>query len=131
MIMIKPRSRVAASRGAILLLDDTGHSRNARADHLVRRGFQVKLASGVSEAESLWQPDHFTLVLVAVRKNLRAAGEFCDRIKDEHPLQTIGLLVPPMAELPATRCLDLIWPEDGLDYFLARVDTLADFATAV
>jgi DNA-binding NtrC family response regulator len=131
MIVVKPHSRVSADRGAILLLDDTPPSRNARADHLVRRGFQVKLASGVSEAESLWQPDHFTLVLVAVRKNLRAAVEFCDRIKGEHPPQTIGLLVPASAELPATRCPDLIWPEDGLDYFLARVDTLADFAGAV
>jgi len=51
-------------------------------------------------------------------------------MKHQRPRQMIGMLVAPEAELPPTRCPDLLWPEENLDYFLARVDTLADFARA-
>lgn len=117
-------------RGAILLVDDRPRSLVVRADKLMRRGFAVELASTLEQAESRWHPGRYILVLFAIRKGLLHAAECCARMKRQDPGQMIGMLVAPEAELPATHCPDLLWWEENLDYFLARVDTLADFARA-
>lgn len=118
------------NRGAILLVDDRPRSLVARAGHLMRRGFEVELASTIQQADSRWRSGRYILVLFAVRKDLRRAAESCKRMKQQRPQQMIGMLVAPEAELPLTHCPDLLWLEENLDYFLARVDTLADFARA-
>ena len=118
------------NRGTILLLDDSPQTLVDRADNLMRRGFEVELASTIEQAESRWQPGRYILVLFAVRKGLRRAAECCERMKHQRPRQMTGMLVAPEAELPPMHCPDLLWPEESLDYFLARVDTLADFARA-
>lgn len=118
------------NRGTILLIDDRPRTLVARADSLMRRGFEVELASTIEQAESRWQPGRFILVLFAVRYDLRRAAESCERMKHRHPRQMIGMLVAPEAELPPMHSPDLLWPEEDLGYFLARVDTLADFARA-
>ena len=51
-------------------------------------------------------------------------------MKRQRRRQMIGMVVAPEAELPPMHCPDLLWLEENLDYFLARVDTLADFARA-
>ena len=119
-----------ANRGAILLVDDSPRSLVARAEHLIRRGFEVELASTIEQAESCWQPGRYILVLFAVQQGLLRAAECCERMKQQHPRQMIGMVVAPEAELPPMHCPDLLWPEENVDYFLARVDTLADFARA-
>jgi len=118
------------NRGTILLVDDRPRTLLAHAELLMRRGFEVELASTIEQAESRWRPGRYILVLFAVRKDLHRAAESCERMKHQRPRQMIGMLVAPEAELPPTRCPDLLWPEENLDYFLARVDTLADFARA-
>jgi hypothetical protein len=117
------------NRGAILLV---GRSRSlvSRAEHLMRRGFEVEVASTIEQADSRWRLGRYVLVLFVVRKDLRRAAQSCERIKQQHPHQMVGMLVAPEAKLPPTRCPDLFWPEENVDYFLARVDTLADFARA-
>lgn len=117
-------------RGAILLLDDTSQTRAVRAEHLTRLGFQVQTATAFEEAKRLWRRNRYVLVLFAVTRDLHRATEFCQEIKTEHPRQMVGMLVPPKSLLPPTRCPDLIWPEEELEYFLARVETLAYFAPA-
>jgi response regulator RpfG family c-di-GMP phosphodiesterase len=124
------RAEHIKNRGAIPLLDDRPRSLVLRADKLMRRGFRVELASTLEQAESRWQPGRYVLVLFAIRKGLLHAAECCARMKHQDPRQTIGMLVAPEAELPPTRCPDLLWLEESLECFLARVDTLADFARA-
>jgi DNA-binding NtrC family response regulator len=117
------------NRGTILLVDDRPRTLFARAEHLMRRGFAVDLASTIEEAESRWQPGRYILVLFAVRKGLLRAAECCERMKHQDRRQMIGMLVASQAELPPMHCPDLLWlEEENVDYFLARVDTLADFA---
>jgi response regulator RpfG family c-di-GMP phosphodiesterase len=118
------------NRGAILLIDDRPRTLVARAEHLMRRGFEVELASTIEQAESRWRPGRYILVLFAGRKHMLRAAECCERMKHRRPRQMIGMLVAPEAKLPPTHCPDLLWPEEDLAYFLARVDTLADFAHA-
>ena len=112
------------------MFDDAPAQGTSRAEHLIRRGFDVVFAATVEEAEALWRPRCYIVVLVSVHKDVRRAVEFCDRIKEENPRQTVGMLVSPEIEMPPTRCPDMLWPEENLDCFLARVDTLADFAPA-
>jgi hypothetical protein len=116
------------NRGIILLMDDSPRTLITRAYNLIRRGFAVELASTIEQVESRWQPGRYILVLFAVRTGLLRAAECCERMKHQRPRQMTGMIVAPEAELPPMHCPDLLWPEEDLEYFLARVDTLADFA---
>lgn len=129
-IRAKPHRRDDKDRGIILLLDDSTSKRRARAKLLVRRGLSVEVAGTVEQARELWRPGRYLIVLVAVHKDIRRAAEFCDEIQEKHPGQIVGVLVPINRPLPRTHCRGLLWPEEKLEYFLARVETLADFARA-
>lgn len=124
------RAEHIKNRGVILLVDDRPRSLVARAEHLTRRGFEVELASTIEQAESRWRPGRYVLVLFAVRKHLLRAAECCERMRQQRPRQMTAMLVALHAELPPMHCPDLLWFEEDVEYFLARVDTLADFARA-
>jgi CheY-like chemotaxis protein len=129
-IRAKPHRRDGKDRGIILLLDDSTSKRRARAKLLVRRGLSVEVAGTVEQARELWRPGRYLIVLVAVHKDIRRAAEFCDEIQEKHPDQIVGVLVSVNRPLPRTYCRGLLWPEEKLEYFLARVETLADSARA-
>jgi response regulator RpfG family c-di-GMP phosphodiesterase len=126
----KPNGRDGKDRGIILLLDDSASKRTARAKLLMRRGLSVEVAASLERARELWRPGRYVVVLVAVQNDIRRAAEFCDEIQQKHPQQVVSMLVPIDRPLPGTQCRGLLWPEESLDYFLARVETLADFARA-
>ncbi|MGZ4817838.1 MAG: hypothetical protein ACXVZJ_04390 [Terriglobales bacterium] len=129
-IRAKPNRRDGKDRGIILLLDDSTSKRTARAKLLMRRGLSVEVAGTVEHARELWRPGRYLIVLIAVHKDIRSATEFCDEIQEKHPDQIVGVLVPINRPWPRTHCRSLLWPEENLEYFLARVETLADFARA-
>ncbi len=118
----------ARHSGSVLLLDDIPCSPSPHAQALTRNGFKVHFAASLLEAERVWKKGAYSVVLVALTRELVRAAEFCDRIKEEDPEQMIGMLVPPDAELPPTRCPDLIWPHEDLEHFVARVRTLSELA---
>ncbi len=132
--MEKPRRKFVqhrnGGRGAVLLLDDHPETRALRANKLIDCGFQVQPTSTIGEAKSLWQPDRYVIVLVCVRKNLGRAAAFCDRIKQDDPALPVGMVVPEGAKLPPTSCPDMLWPDEDLEYLIARVETLVAFAPA-
>ena len=129
-IRAKPHGGDGKDRGIILLLDDSTSKRTARAKLLMRRGLSVEVAGTVEHARELWRPGRYLIVLIAVHKDIRRATEFCDEIQEKHPDQIVGVLVPINRPWPRTHCRSLLWPEENLEYFLARVETLADFARA-
>ena len=52
-------------------------------------------AKSVTEAELLWVPHFFDLVLVDVRQRSKEAVEFWRTIRRQHPRQRISFLVGP------------------------------------
>ena len=86
----------------VLIIDGNEAMQNLRANVLRSHGVHVHLAKNVTEAELLWVPDFFDLVLLDVRQRSKEAVAFWRTIRRQHPRQRISFLVgPPTANLDA------------------------------
>ncbi len=89
----------------VLIIDGNEAMQQLRARALRSRGVHVHTAKSVSEAEVLWAPDFFDLVLLDVRQRSKEAVEFWRTIRCQHPGQRIRFLVGPPTYLSPT-CAD-------------------------
>jgi PleD family two-component response regulator len=111
-------------------MDDSAASRQRKAELLARHGYLVSAIATQEEAGVLCRQRSFTLILVVDRRDPQRAADFCRSVRRQNPQQRIGLLLDTNRPAPVTDCPDLIWPDEGDDYFLARVETLTAFAFA-
>jgi DNA-binding NtrC family response regulator len=114
-----PRQSPISSRMAtknVLIIDGDEAMQNLRASVLRSHGVHVHLAKSVTEAELLWVPDFFDLVLLDARQRSKEAVAFWRMIRRRHPRQRISFLVGPPTYVSAT-CVDEViarhkFPED-------------------
>jgi len=95
----------------VLIIDGNEAMQQLRAHVLRSRGVHVHTAKNVTEAESLWVPDFFDLVLLDVRQRSKEAVEFWRTIRRQHPGQRMRFLVGPPTYLSPT-CADYIIARD-------------------
>src|SRR6266581_8647897 len=95
----------------VLIIDGNEAMRNLRAGVLRSHVVQVHLAKSVTEAELLWVPDFFDLVLLDVRQRSKEAVAFWRTIRQQHPRQRIRFLVGPPTYLSPT-CADEVIARD-------------------
>ena len=86
----------------VLIIDPNQAMQKMRARVLRRRGVHVHMAKNVIEAELLWVPDFFDLVLVDVRQRSEEAVAFWRAIRRQHPRQRICFLIGPPTYLSPT-----------------------------
>ena len=95
----------------MLIIDGNEAMQNLRARVLRSRGVQVHTAKSITEAEVLWVPDFFDLVLLDVRQRSNEAVEFWRTIRRQRPGQRIRFLVgPPTYQAPT--CADEVLARD-------------------
>ena len=102
----------------VLIVDSNEAMQKVRARVLRGHGVHVHTAKSVTEAEWLWVPDFFDLVLLDVRQRSKEAVEFWRTIRRQHPGQRMRFLVGPPTYLSPT-CADEVIardevPEDGV-----------------
>jgi CheY-like chemotaxis protein len=95
----------------VLIIDCNEAMQQLRARVLRSRGVHVHTAKSVTEAELLWVPDFFDLVLLDVRQRSKEAVEFWRTIRRQHPSQRINFLVGPPTYLSPT-CADEVIAHD-------------------
>jgi CheY-like chemotaxis protein len=95
----------------VLIIDGNEAMQKVRARVLRSRGVHVHTAKSVAEAELLWVPDFFDLVLLDVRQRSKEAVGFWRMIRREHPGQRIRFLVGPPTYLSPT-CADEVLARD-------------------
>src|SRR5207245_11547415 len=95
----------------VLIIDGNEAMQNLRANVLRSHGVHVHLAKNVTEAELLWVPDFFDLVLLDVRQRSIEAVEFWRTIRRQHPRHRISFLVGPQTYLSPT-CADEVIARD-------------------
>jgi CheY-like chemotaxis protein len=95
----------------VLIIDGNEAMQKLRARVLRSRGVHAHTAKNVTEAELLWVPDFFDLVLLDVRLRSKEAVEFWRTIRRQHPGQRIRFLVGPPAYLSPT-CADEVIARD-------------------
>jgi CheY-like chemotaxis protein len=86
----------------VLIIDGNEAMQKLRASVLRSRGVHVHTAKSVTEAELLWVPDFFDLVLLDVRQRSKEAVAFWRTIRSQHPGQRISFLVGPPTYLAPT-----------------------------
>ena len=69
----------------VLIVDGNEAMQKLRARVLRSRGVHVHTAKSVTEAEVLWVPDFFDLVLLDVRQRSKEAVGFWRTIRRQHP----------------------------------------------
>jgi DNA-binding NtrC family response regulator len=95
----------------VLIIDSNQAMQKLRARVLRSRGVHVHMAKSVIEAELLWVPDFFDLVLLDVRQRSKEAVAFWRTIRREHPRQRMCFLLGPPTYLSPT-CADEITARD-------------------
>jgi CheY-like chemotaxis protein len=95
----------------LLIIDGNEAMQTLRAHVLRSRGVHVHTAKSVTEAELLWAPDVFDLVLLDVRQRSKEAVQFWRTIRRQHPGQRIRFLVGPPTYLSPT-CADEVIARD-------------------
>jgi len=113
-----PISSLMATKN-VLVIDGDEAMQNLRASVLRSHGVHVHLAKSAAEAELLWVPDFFDLVLLDARQRSKEAVAFWRMIRCQHPRQRISFLVGPPTYLSAT-CVDEVMaghkvPEYGVE----------------
>jgi len=104
----------------VLIVDGNKAMQNLRAGVLRSHGVQVHLAKNVAEAELLWVPDFFDLVLLDVRQRSKEAVAFWRTIRRQHPRQRISFLVGPPTYLSPTCADDVIARDKGPEDWVQR-----------
>jgi DNA-binding NtrC family response regulator len=87
----------------VLIVDGNEAMQRVRARVLRSHRVHVHTAKSVTEAELLWVPDFFDLVLLDVRQRSKEAEEFWRTIRCQHPSQRISFLVGPPTYVSPTR----------------------------
>jgi CheY-like chemotaxis protein len=95
----------------VLIIDGNEAMQMLRAHVLRSRGVHVHTAKSVTEAELLWVPDFFDLVLLDVCQRSKEAVQFWRTIRRQHPGQRIRFLVGPPTFLSPT-CADEVIARD-------------------
>jgi DNA-binding NtrC family response regulator len=84
------------------MIDSNQAMQQLRAGVLRSRGVHVQMARNVMEAELLWVPEFFDLVLLDVRQRSKEAVAFWRTIRREHPRQRMCFLIGPPTYLSST-----------------------------
>jgi CheY-like chemotaxis protein len=95
----------------VLIIDGNEAMQQLRARVLRSRGVHVHTAKSVAEAQLLWAPDFFDLVLLDVRQRSKGAVACWRTIRRQHPGQRIRFLVGPPTYLSPT-CADEVIARD-------------------
>jgi CheY-like chemotaxis protein len=95
----------------VLIIDGNKAMQSLRASVLRGQGVRVHLAKNFTEAELLWVPNFFDLVLLDVHQRSKEAVAFWRTIRRQHPRQRISFLVGPPMYLSPT-CPDAVIARD-------------------
>jgi CheY-like chemotaxis protein len=79
----------------VLLIDSNPTTQQARAKLLRAHGVHVQTADSIQQAELLWSPGFFNLIMLDVRENSAEAIAFWRRVKRDSPRQRVLRLGPP------------------------------------
>ena len=109
----------------VLIIDGNEAMQTLRARVLRGHGVHVHTAKNVQEAELLWVPDFFDLVLLDVRHRSKEAVAFWRKIRREHPEQRIRFLVGPPTYLSPTCTNEVITRDKVAKDVVRRVRLLS------
>jgi len=112
-----------SGRKRLLLVADNAGESGLRSEFLRRNGYDVDFANGAALALAMARTHSYDIVLMAVETP--ALKVLASKLQRLNPNATVGYLADCSKTLPPMPCSRMLWKGEPLEYFLARVETLA------
>ena len=121
----KPSFAMTSFSGCKRLLFVAEHLGDAglRSEFLRRHGYEVDFANGAAMALAMARTHSYDLVLMAV--DTPALKALASKLQRLNPNATVACLADCSQAIPQMPGYRMLWKGEPLEYFLARVETLA------
>lgn len=97
-----------------------------RSEFLRRNGYDVDFANGSGMALAMARTHSYDIVLMGV--DTPALNALAAKLQRLNPNATVAYLADCSQVIPPMPCYRMLWKGEPLEYFLARVETLAAIA---
>jgi len=110
-------------RKRLLFVGDRLGDAGLRSEFLRRNGYEVDFANGAAMALAMARTHSYDIVLMGVETP--ALKALATKVQRLNPNATVGYLADCGQVIPPMPCYRMLWKGEPLEYFLARVETLA------
>jgi len=114
-----------ASRKRLLIVAPTCVDADMRSAYLRQRGFEVDCASTADSALQLSRVRSYDLVLITIENEFPSIAKLAQELRAVNPNSQIACLADCKKPIPPVPFDRLLWKGEPLEYFVARVETLA------
>ena len=114
-----------SARKRMLIVANTRVDADLRSDYLRRNGYEVDCASGSDVALTLSRTRSYDVVLLAVDNDCGEIAALAHQLQKNNPNALVACLADCKKPVPHLPCDRMLWKGEPLEYFLARVETLA------
>lgn len=112
-----------SGRKRLLLVADNAGEVGLRSEFLRRNGYDVDFANGAAMAQAMARTHSYDIVLMAIE--CPALKTLAAKLQRLNPNATVACLADCSKAIPPLPCSRMLWKGEPLEYFLARVETLA------
>jgi CheY-like chemotaxis protein len=114
-----------STRKRLLMVANTRVDADQRSDFLRRNGFEVDCATGTDVALTMSRTHSYDVVVLALDSDCHVIANLAEQIQKANPNAMVACLADCKKPVPPLPCDRMLWKGEPLEYFLARVETLA------
>ena len=112
-----------SGRKRLLFVADRLGDAGLRSEFLRRNGYEVDFANGTAMALAMARTHSYDIVLMGV--DTPALKALASKLQRLNPNATVAYIADCGQAIPPMPCYRMLWKGEPLEYFLARVETLA------
>ena len=117
-----------SARKRLLMVANTRMDADRRAEFLRRNGFEVDCAVCSDDAIHLSRSHSYDVVVLALEGDCHVVADLATILQKTSPNAMVACLADCKKPVPPLPCDRMLWKGEPLEYFLARVETLAAIA---
>jgi len=114
-----------STRKRLLIVANTRVDADQRSEFLRRNGFEVDCAAGRDVALAMSRTRSYDVVVLALDSDCHVIANLAGAIQKANPNAMVACLADCKKPVPPLPCDRMLWKGEPLEYFLARVETLA------
>lgn len=130
--LVIQRSNDSASilhaRKRVLILTDGISDAELRSSSLRSRGYEVDSVDCADAAIALTRSRSYDLIVIPLQCEKVCAEKLGRQLQRMNPNSMIACLADCKKPLPQLKSANLLWKGEPIEYFIARIDTLATTA---
>jgi CheY-like chemotaxis protein len=114
-----------ASKKRLLIVAATCTDADMRSAYLRTRGYEVDCVSSADSALKMSRINSYDLVVLTIESECLSIQQTAHELQRLNPNSAVACLADCKKPIPPMPCDRLLWKGEPLEYFVARVETLA------